>query len=102
MAAKYYYNLMVYLFSEKRFGKEELCFVASFFWQSLSQEYKNRWRQKARRLNLNVAPFWLFALKIEKSLFYDKSYFDYIWPHVIQDAKHHWANLVSQKTWRIC
>jgi len=101
MAAKAYYDLMVYLFGEKRFGNEGLGFVASFFWESLSQEYKNRWRQKARRLHFKVAPFWLFALKIKKSLVYDKSYFNYIWPHLTQEAKHYWANLVVQKTWRI-
>jgi len=48
MAGKMYYDFMVFLFSERFFSDKELCFVASFFWENLSEQYKDRWRKNLK------------------------------------------------------
>ena len=92
---------MVDLMSEKHFTDKEMCTVASFFWENISDEYKNRWKKKSKTLKSNdikVAPFWLFSRKIKSSLFFKNwSYFEFIWPEINIEAKELWAKLMEKK-----
>jgi len=100
MADKLYFEFMVALFSEKHLSDQELCFVASFFWEHFRPEYKDRLYKKAKNVNKKISPFWLFAQKVNKCLFYKNlSYFDFIWPEISSEAKKVWASCISNNTW---
>jgi hypothetical protein len=104
MDGKMYYDFMLFLFSDRFFSNKELCFVASFFWENLSEQYKDRWRNKSKKLkllNIKISPFWLFAHKIKKSLLYrNLSYFEFIWPEISSEVKQTWASFITDKTWK--
>jgi hypothetical protein len=58
--------------------------LASFFWERLSEDYKERWKRKSKQLQYEkgkkVPGFWMFAKKVIKALYEkDISFFEYIW-----------------------
>ena len=79
--------------------KRNLAFIASYFWERLSPGYKDIWKDMAQDTNEflhltgrnKMKGFWLFALKLESSLFdYDYEFFEIVWLSLLPEWQENW------------